>query len=92
MKLPLQTGQLAAEDFGRFLITIFNEWVRNDVARYYVQIFDATLANYVGEMPDCVFLPKHAVMLWLWSITEISFHAIILYILNICLEIFQLLP
>ncbi len=45
-----------AEDFGRFLITIFNEWVRNDVARYYVQIFDATLANYTGEMPGlCVF-------------------------------------
>jgi len=45
-----------AADFGRFLITIFNEWVRNDVARYYVQIFDATLANYVGEMPGlCVF-------------------------------------
>jgi len=43
-------------DFGEFLITIFNEWVRNDVARYYVQIFDATLANYAGEIPGlCVF-------------------------------------
>jgi len=43
-------------DFGKFLITVFNEWVRSDVARYYVQIFDATLANYVGEMPGiCVF-------------------------------------
>jgi uncharacterized protein len=45
-----------AEDFGNFLITIFDEWVRNDVARFYVQIFDATLANYAGEMPGlCVF-------------------------------------
>jgi uncharacterized protein len=44
------------EDFGKFLITVFNEWVRNDVAKYYIQIFDATLANYVGEMPGlCVF-------------------------------------
>jgi uncharacterized protein len=44
------------KDFGKFLITIFDEWVRKDVARYYVQIFDATLANYVGEMPGlCVF-------------------------------------
>lgn len=43
-------------DFGRFLITIFDEWVRNDVARFYVQIFDTTLANYVGENPGlCVF-------------------------------------
>ena len=47
---------VGAKDFGKFLITIFNEWIRNDVARYYVQIFDATLANYVGEMPGlCVF-------------------------------------
>lgn len=45
-----------ARDFGQFLIKIFDEWVRNDVARYYVQIFDATLANFVGEMPGiCVF-------------------------------------
>ena len=43
-------------EFGTFLITIFNEWVRNDVARYYVQLFDATLANMAGEMPGiCVF-------------------------------------
>jgi len=43
-------------DFGKFLVTVFDEWVRNDVARYFVQIFDATLANYVGETPGlCVF-------------------------------------
>ena len=55
-KLSVTDWSVPAEDFGRFLITIFNEWVRNDVARYYVQIFDATLANYVGEMPGlCVF-------------------------------------
>jgi uncharacterized protein len=47
---------VGADDYGKFLITIFDEWVRNDVARHYVQIFDATLANYVGENPGiCVF-------------------------------------
>lgn len=47
---------VGALDYGNFLITIFDEWVRNDVARYYVQIFDATLANHVGENPGiCVF-------------------------------------
>jgi len=45
-----------SRDFGKFLVTIFDEWVRTDVARYFVQIFDATLANYVGENPGlCVF-------------------------------------
>ena len=44
------------KDFGKFLMTIFDEWVRNDVGRHFVQIFDATLANYAGEMPGiCVF-------------------------------------
>ncbi|HEY4786475.1 MAG TPA: SPASM domain-containing protein, partial [Bacteroidales bacterium] len=43
-------------DYGNFLITIFNEWVRNDVGRYYIQLFDVTLANWVGEHPGlCVF-------------------------------------
>ncbi len=44
------------EGFGRFLTTIFDEWVRHDVAKYYVQLFDAALANWSGEMPGlCVF-------------------------------------
>ncbi len=52
----LTDWSVGAEDFGKFLITIFDEWVRNDVAKYYVQIFDATLANYTGENPGiCVF-------------------------------------
>jgi uncharacterized protein len=46
------------KEFGQFLITIFDEWVRKDVGRYFVQIFDATLANRVGETPGiCVFAP-----------------------------------
>lgn len=52
----LTEWSVGARDFGKFLITIFDEWVRNDVAKYYIQIFDSTLANYVGENPGlCVF-------------------------------------
>ncbi len=47
---------VSGKDYGNFLITVFDEWVRRDVSKYYVQIFDATLANYVGAMPGlCVF-------------------------------------
>lgn len=39
------------EQWGNFLCTIFDEWVRNDVGNYYIQLFDATLANWVGYPP-----------------------------------------
>lgn len=45
--------------WGRFLITIFDEWVRNDVGEIFVQIFDATLANWVGVSPGvCIFAER----------------------------------
>ncbi|WP_289746119.1 anaerobic sulfatase-maturation protein [Paramuribaculum intestinale] len=37
--------------WGDFLIGVFDEWVKEDVGRVFVQIFDATLANWVGAMP-----------------------------------------
>ena len=36
--------------------TIFDEWVRNDVGRFYVQLFDVSLEAWVGMQPSlCVF-------------------------------------
>jgi len=47
---------VTAEQYGRFLIAIFDEWVRHDVGRVFVQIFDVALAAWVGERPGlCVF-------------------------------------
>ncbi len=44
------------EAYGRFLIEIFDEWVRRDVGEVYVQMFDVALANWYGEPPGvCVF-------------------------------------
>ena len=38
------------------LIDVFEEWVRHDVGRVYVQMFDVTLANFVGEPPHlCIY-------------------------------------
>lgn len=45
------------EQFGHFLATIFDEWVRQDVGRVYVQTFEAALRNWVGMSSSgmCVF-------------------------------------
>jgi uncharacterized protein len=47
------------ECWGSFLCALFDEWVRNDVGEYYVQLFDATLANWVGEQPGICTLAKN---------------------------------
>jgi uncharacterized protein len=44
------------EQFGRFLIQIFDEWVLNDVGRVFVQTFEAALRNWMRLPPGmCVF-------------------------------------
>ncbi|HZE04501.1 MAG TPA: anaerobic sulfatase maturase [Solirubrobacteraceae bacterium] len=46
---------VSPEGYGRFLVDVFEEWVRRDIGEVYVQMFDATLANWVGEQPGmCV--------------------------------------
>ncbi len=45
------------EQFGRFLAVMFDEWVRRDVGKVFVQTFEASLRNWLG-MPTsgmCVF-------------------------------------
>jgi uncharacterized protein len=47
------TGRsVAAEQYGRFLIDVFEEWVRRDVGAVYVQMFDVALANWAEEPPS----------------------------------------
>ncbi|MGO9266873.1 MAG: anaerobic sulfatase maturase [Candidatus Binataceae bacterium] len=36
------------EQFGKFLITIFDEWVRKDVGTVFVQTFEAATRNWLG--------------------------------------------
>ena len=44
--------------FGRFLCAIFDEWVRRDVGRVFVQLFDVSLEMWSGlEASLCVFRP-----------------------------------
>jgi uncharacterized protein len=46
---------LKQEQYGRFLITIFDEWVGRDVGQIFVQSFDAALANWMGQPSLCIF-------------------------------------
>ncbi len=44
--------------YGKFLCAIFDEWVRHDVGRVFVQVFDVALQAWVGGPPAlCVFAP-----------------------------------
>ncbi|MDR4000418.1 MAG: anaerobic sulfatase-maturation protein [Hallella sp.] len=57
-------GQLAPfsirpKQWGNFLCTIFDEWVRHDVSMFFINIFDATLANWVGVAPGLCTMAKH---------------------------------
>ncbi len=46
------------EQWGNFLCTLFDEWVRNDVGETFVQLFDSTLANWMGQQPGICTLAK----------------------------------
>lgn len=49
--LPLTPQSISPEGWGTLLCTLFDEWVRTDVGQTFVQLFDATLANWAGEAP-----------------------------------------
>ncbi len=54
----LTEQSVTARQYGDFLIGIFDEWVRHDVGRIFVQIFDIALAAWLGQRPGlCVFEP-----------------------------------
>ena len=48
---------VGSEQYGRFLVDAFEEWVRHDVGRVYVQLFDVTLEAYFGRHLLCVHAP-----------------------------------
>lgn len=50
---------VTARQWGKFLITIFDEWVRNDVGEVFVQMFDSALASWYGIPSSlCIFQEK----------------------------------
>jgi uncharacterized protein len=61
--LYTQNGNLVTErtvgplQYGRFLVDVFEEWVRHDVGEVYVQLFDVTLEAFFGRHLLCIHAP-----------------------------------
>jgi uncharacterized protein len=57
--LPVTDWSVEATQYGTFLCTIFDEWVRQDVGRVFVQLFDVALGQWLGAGSSlCVFAEK----------------------------------
>ena len=50
-EISLSKASVTPEQWGYFLCAIFEEWVRKDVGKIFVEIFDCTLANWMGVSP-----------------------------------------
>ena len=50
-EIPLADASVTPEQWGNFLCTIFDDWVHHDVGKTFVEIFDCTLANWMGVLP-----------------------------------------
>ncbi len=48
-----------ARQYGEFLNAIFDQWVRKDIGRVYINMFDSTLSSWFGENPSiCHFAQR----------------------------------
>ena len=50
-EIPLADASVTPAQWGNFLCTIFDDWVRHDVGKIFVEIFDCSLANWMGVLP-----------------------------------------
>jgi uncharacterized protein len=57
-EVDLAPYTVPADKWGNFLCAIFDEWIKEDVGKIYIQIFDSTLANWVGEQPSVCTMAK----------------------------------
>lgn len=49
---------ISGETYGKFMIEIFDEWIKRDVGTVFVDLFDMILAKHYGEPHGaCVFAP-----------------------------------
>ena len=53
---PVHQRSVPAAAYGRFLNTIFDEWVRNDIGKIFIQLFDESVRPFLGmEHALCIY-------------------------------------
>ena len=55
----LSSFSVSPEQWGDFLCSLFDVWVRDGVGEYFIQLFDATLANWMGVQPGVCTMAKY---------------------------------
>ena len=55
----LSSFSVTPEQWGDFLCGLFDAWVRDGVGEYFIQIFDATLANWMDVQPGVCTMAKY---------------------------------
>lgn len=54
--MEVTDSSVLADDYGTFLSSIWDSWVRNDVGKIFVQLFDVMLGIWMGRPADlCLF-------------------------------------
>ena len=57
-EVELAPFSVPAEKWGYFLCTLFDEWIKEDVGKIFIQLFDSTLANWMGVQPGICTMAK----------------------------------
>ncbi len=57
-EVELAPFTVPADKWGTFLCKLFDEWIKEDVGKIFIQLFDSTLANWVGEQPGVCTMAK----------------------------------
>lgn len=55
----LTSMSIKPEEWGNFACAVFDEWRKADIGEYFVQLFDATLANWCGVEPGVCSLSRN---------------------------------
>ena len=52
----LSSRSISGNEFGAFLISLYDEWIHKDVGNIFVQLFESTIGRYLGYQPSiCIF-------------------------------------